>query len=854
MSNTHTPIKVFYSYAHEDESYLKRLHTHLTMLRRAGLISAWYDRQIGPGTDWAQTIDTHLEQATIILLLVSPDFLASDYCYDIEMQRALQRHNADDAQVIPIILRPCDWSHAPFTSLQCLPRDGKAVTLWDNQDQAWDDVTTGIRQAIENHPTLPASTTPHSTLPPIWNIPHQRNPVFTGREKILQQIADTFQQGQITALSQTQAISGLGGIGKTQTVIEYAYQHHQDYEAVLWTLADTRESLISGYVAIAGLLKLPEKNEKDQTITLKAVLRWLTTHSKWLLILDNADNLTMAREFLPSAFSGHILLTTRAQAMGRLAHRIEVDTMPSDIGALFLLRRASLIAPAAPLEDAPASDIATAKEICAELGGLPLALDQAGAYIEETQCSLFDYKKIYGIRRADLLKVRGGLVDDHPKSVATTWSLSFEQLEQKNPAAADLLRFCAFLHPDAIPEEIITAGAGHLGPVLQPVAADPLLLNNAIAALGTYSLISRDATEKTLSIHRLVQVVLKDAMDEATQREWAQRAVLAVNEVFPEEMEFTKWSQCERCLPHAQTCVERIEQGNLTLLEAASLLFGIGWYLTDRGRYSEAESLYVRALAIREQQLGAEHPDTANSLNNLADLYKNQRKYELAEPLYKRALSIREQQLGPQHPDTATSLNNLALLYKKQGKYELAEPLYKRALSIREQQLGPLHPDTATSLHNLALLYKKQGKYKQAESLLQRAISIDEKAYGPEHPEFATDLNNLGNLYYEQGKVKEAEPLLQRALTIREQTLGPQHPKTALSLWWLAFLYHQQHKDKEAEPLYQRALTIYEHALGLDHPDTQSAREGYASLLRAMGREAEAIDVEKRDQDTPPAS
>ena len=158
MSNAYTPIEVFYSYAHEDESHLQRLCTHLTMLRRQGLISTWHERKIVPGTDWAQTIDTHLEQASIILLLVSPDFLASDYCYAIEMERALQRHNANEARVIPVILRPCDWSYAPFTSLQCLPRDGEAITLWDNQDLAWNEVTTGIRQVIEDHPFLPTNT------------------------------------------------------------------------------------------------------------------------------------------------------------------------------------------------------------------------------------------------------------------------------------------------------------------------------------------------------------------------------------------------------------------------------------------------------------------------------------------------------------------------------------------------------------------------------------------------------------------------------------------------------------------------------------------------------------------------
>jgi tetratricopeptide (TPR) repeat protein len=140
-----------------------------------------------------------------------------------------------------------------------------------------------------------------------------------------------------TALSQAQAISGLGGIGKTQIALEYAYRYARDYQAVLWTLADTRESLISGYTTLAELLDLPQKSEQDLTIIIKAVKTWLQTHGSWLLILDNADELTLVREFLPPTFAGHILLTTRAQAMGRLAQRLEVETMEPDIGALFLL-------------------------------------------------------------------------------------------------------------------------------------------------------------------------------------------------------------------------------------------------------------------------------------------------------------------------------------------------------------------------------------------------------------------------------------------------------------------------------------------------------------------------------------
>jgi hypothetical protein len=205
--------------------------------------------------------------------------------------------------------------------------------------------------------------------------------------------------------------------GKTQLAVEYAYRHRQDYQAVFWTRADTADALIEGYGAIARLLQLPEQEEQDQSRVVKAVQEWLRTQTGWLLILDNV---TLARTYLPTSFNGHILLTTRAQSMGRLAARIEVHTLDQDAGALLLLRRAGRVAVGASLEIALPSDLALARAITEEVGGLPLALDQAGAYIEETGCSLHEYQQRYQTRAADLLRHRGGVVEDHPESVATT--------------------------------------------------------------------------------------------------------------------------------------------------------------------------------------------------------------------------------------------------------------------------------------------------------------------------------------------------------------------------------------------------------------------------------------------------
>ncbi len=757
MSDSTTPIEVFCSYAHEDESHLQKLNVHLSLLKREGRIATWHDRQIIPGTDWAKTIDTHLEHASVILLLVSPDFLASDYCYEIEMQRALQRHEANEARVVPIIVRPCDWSHALFAKLACLPRDGKAITTWDNEDLAWNDVTDGIRRVVEDLPQFSASA-PRTSLPSAWNIPYPRNPVFTGRENILTQLAATLKTGKATALSQPQAISGLGGIGKTQIAVEYAYQHHQDYQAVLWTLADTRESLISGYMSIAGVLNLPEKDEQDQAIIIKAVIRWLTTHTQWLLILDNADDLAIAREFIPPVYGGHLLLTTRAQAMGRLVSRLEVENMPQDIGALFLLRRASIIAPDALLAGTDTTDATTAGVICAELGGLPLALDQAGAYIEETRCGLSQYLQRYRTHRDVLLKRRGGLIVDHPEPVATTWSLSFEKVEQARPDAADLLRLCTFLAPDAIPEELITKGAAYLGPLLQPIGEDALLLDEAIAALGAYSLIRRDASTSTMSIHRLVQAVLRAAMDASTQKIWIERAVRAVQATLP-PVEHSQWNDWERLVAHVLVCIEWIMQEHVSFREAITLVQQTGWYLMERARYHEAASLLEYAYQRSLQEQGENHLDTARDASTLATLYYEQGKYAEAEPLYVRALAIREQQLGAMHPDTARSLNNLAALYDTQGKYAEAEPLLVRALAIREQQLGAMHPDTALSLNNLAALYDTQGKSAKAEPLYVRALAIFENILGRNHPNTQTVRANYSSLLKATGHQAEAEQL-----------------------------------------------------------------------------------------------
>jgi tetratricopeptide (TPR) repeat protein len=677
----------------------------------------------------------------------------------------------------------------------------------------------------------------------LWNVPFRRNPFFTGREEVLHQLHERLTTRHSAAVSQAQALSGLGGIGKTQLAVEYAYRHRQDYQAVLWARAESTEAVISSYFAIAGLLRLPEREAREQELTVQAVKTWLQTHRDWLLILDNADELALLPDFLPLILGGHLLLTTRAAATGQLAQRLEIATLLPEQGAVFLLRRAGLLAPEAELAQASTGQRELALRLSQELGGLPLALDQAGAYMEETGTDLVGYWPLYQQHRAALLRERRGLVADHPEPVATTWLLAFVQVAAKQPAAADLLRLCAFLAPDAIPEEVLTADASQLGPAPASVVADALLLNQAIQALRAYSLVQRDPAEKSLSVHRLVQAVLRDALSETERRAWAERAMRAVNAALPDE-QYETWAQCERLLPQALAAAQSIEHYQLTSEEAGRLLYQTAVYLRDRARYTEAEPLYLRVWRIWEQQLGPEHPLVAYPLYDLADLYREQGKYAEAEPLFQRALRIREQALGPEHPDVAAPLHGLANLYSRQGKYTEAEPLFQRALRIREQALGPEHPWVAYPLNDLANLYRAQGKYAEAEPLYQGALHIWEQAYGAEHPHVAFPVNGLASLYREQGRYTEAEPLYQRALRIREQALAPEHPHTAETIHDLAQLWEVQGNREEAMVWYVRALAMRELALGTQHPRTRETRSRLMALLHALGRHEQAAQLE----------
>lgn len=711
------------------------------------------------------------------------------------------------------------------------------------------------------------------------NVPYRRNPYFTGRVEVLERISASLRD----SAGQPLAICGMGGMGKTQLVLEYIYRHQHAYSAILWARAESYETLFTDFVAVARVLQLPDADDTDAQQAVQVVTRWLEKHSKWLLVLDNIEDYALMQRFIPPASQGHILLTTRVQASGSYAHHIELEKLTLEDGARLLLRRSKRLEPGISRTthlDTQA-DMIEAQDICKLMDGLPLALDQAGAYIEESCCSLYHYIERYRAQRAVLLRQRGAYSPLHPESVSATVLLALEKVEP--PTAIELLKLCAFLHVDGIDEEILT-GADFF----TPSEDDTGHLDMLIAALRKYSLIARQGDERMLSLHRLVQAVVTDSMQPDEQRIWAERAVSLIGRVFPGADKVTAWPQCERLMPHVYVCLRHIKLWQLTSPEVVGLFDRAGLYLLEQGQYeqatrlllkaldihatlnapdsiaiietlnnlascylfkgaySQAEPLFVRVLSICEAAYGALHVDVAVTLNNLALLYQQQGRYGEAERYLLRALAIWEELQEPEHTDKARALNNLALLYHRQGRLGEAEPLYLRGLTIWEARHGSAHPDLAVHLNNLASLYQQRGRYALAEPLYQRLLEIREKTLGPEHPAVAHSLMCLAHSYQHQWKYAEAEALLQQALKIRKRALGPEHPEIAHSLVQLAKLYSSQGKHTQAEPLYQQALKIRENALGPEHPDVATLLKNYALLLMGMKRKDEAVQLASR--------
>ena len=796
----------FVSYTSPDRTWAEWIAWQLEDAGHRVVIQAWDMR---PGADFVAAMREAAARAERTLAVLSPDYLRSDFALS-EWDAA---YAADplgrEGKLLPV--RVAEFTAEGLDRIRVwidlvgLDEEGARQRLLVGVDQGRAKperapVFPGTR-VTTNAPRFPLS------LPPVWNLSSHPNPNFTGREELLSAL-QAAAGGTRTVLSQ--AITGLGGIGKTQLAAEYAYRHRGDFDVVWWVRAEEPLTLVQDLAGLAPALGLDPGTELDATVA--GVRTWLEGNDRWLVIFDNATDPASVEAVLPRGGGGRVLVTSRNPGWGGIGRVLAVDVLAQEEAVALLVRRSGH------------DDAGTAEELARELGCLPLALEQAGAYVAESPgMTLRRYLQLFRARAPEILS--RGRAAGYTATVATTWELAFQAVERTSPPAAALLQVCAFVEPDDIPLGLIVASADRWDGPLDAVADDPLALADALSHLGRFSLVTAAASE-AVTVHRLVQLVVRERMAETERRNWEARVVVAVAKAFPPRSDDVRsWDRCALLLPHA---LAAISHPAATDGDAATwtswLLDRAATYLQGRARFVQARALQERVLAIAEAAYGPEHPVVGSILNNLALMLRDLGDLAGARPLLERTLAIAEAAHGPDHPDLGKNLNNLALVLQDLGDLAGARPLLERALAIDEAAYGPDHPEVGRDLNNLAMVLQDLGDLAGARPLLERALAIAEAAYGPDHPVVSTNLNNLALVFQRVGDLAGARPLLERALAIDQATYGPDHPVVGRRLNNLAILLHGLGDLAGPRPLLERALAIAEAAQGPDHPTTLTVR------------------------------
>ncbi|KAB8161826.1 tetratricopeptide repeat protein [Streptomyces sp. 3MP-14] len=674
----------------------------------------------------------------------------------------------------------------------------------------------------------------------LHNLPRVDSEVFEGRGEELAALPPG------GAGMMAQAVRGMGGVGKSTLVLHHARAHlAAGGGPVWWVVAENPEQVVDGLARLAAAVSpvhaaLPLEEAADWAVT------WLQGRTGWLVVLDNVNDPDDIAPWLGRLGTGRVLVTTRRDVpWPGMSTVLRLDPLHPD-ASLTVLRGVA--------GENVTADENVWRELAEELGHLPLALQQAGAYLAQTRTAPVRYLQRLRADPAGVLATStpGG---PHQRTIARLWSVTLDTLDNTSPDAVALLRILAYCAPTPLPRD-----------VLDTALTTREEVDQALGLLLAYSLIN--LTNTTVTVHRLLQTVVRSTAPQpapcASRRRryfpWRRSATPSTAPPDPSATmvtllldtaleqnprEVDAWPYWQALLPHIRTATAYHSAAAMPN-ELSALLGRAGNYLTARGQAMEGLPLLERALAIAEATQGPDHPDTAQLLNGLAETFNNLGRHSDTLLVSERALAIAEVTLGLDHFESAAQLHNLASAFSALGRHAEALPPAKRALTIVEATLGPDHSTTARVLGNLASIFAAMGRYSEALPLAERALAIIEATLRPDHPDTARALGHLARTLSDLGRYADVLPLRERALAIAEATLGSDHPDTAVLLGNLACTFTDLGRYADAQPLEERALAIAEATLGSDHPDTAERVNNLASTFSDLGRHSDALPLRKR--------
>jgi tetratricopeptide (TPR) repeat protein len=614
------------------------------------------------------------------------------------------------------------------------------------------------------------------------------------------------------------AIVGMGGVGKTELAIQYAWHHLQRLGdgagGVCWV--DGRDGDIGIQLVnfARSLLNLNPPEDWDLVTQLKYCWRnW--QKGDWLIVIDDLTNYRQqVKPYLPPESSQFKVLLTAREEFGRPVEHLPLDKLQPQ-AALDLLT--SLVGVQRIQQE---SDIA--EELCQWLDYLPLGLELVGRYLErDPDLSL---KAMLSRLEKKRLRHRSVLEADSTMTaklgVADAFELSWERLEENAQFLGCLLSLFALAD---IPWDLVKL-AYNIMSAAENEEIDLDILEEARADLVRFNLLQRTG-ERTYRLHQLIREFLREKREQSAQVDDLKQAfvaaMVAVAKQIPESPTGQQIQVVTPAMPHVAE-VAKGEVKELLIDEALVWSFtGLGRFYQGQGLYDQAEPWYQQSfVVVTQDSSNFNHRCVITSLNNLASLYCHQGRYQDAEPLFLQALKLKKRFLGEEHPDVPRGLDNLATVYRFQGRYQEAEDLYLQALELAKRMLGENHPHVGNSLNNLASLYQAQERYAESELLQRQALKLAKRVLGENHPHVIISMSNLAEVYRFQGRYQKAEDLYQQALQLGKRVLGNNHPCVATILTNLAGNFYAKRQDKQAESLAMQALEIYERCLGADHPQT----------------------------------